>query len=103
MIDENTIKKICYHYVVTGNSIRYIAKQFKVPRSTVHRCLTTYAEKVLPYEVYRQVKARIQSNKAEYQLTGKINNIDYRGDISDNPDTWQNDSGLMIVKDYYEL
>lgn len=103
MIDENTIKKICYQFIVTGNSIRYISKQFKVPRSTVHRCITTYAERVLPYEVYRQIKVRIRSNKAEFQLTGRVKNIDYRGDISDNSDTWQNENGLAIVKDYYEI
>ena len=100
-IDEQTVKRICYHYLVTGNSIRYMEKLFKIPRSTIHNCITKYAHQCIPYYTNNLIKERTRSKIAEFKHTGKVVNIDYKGDISDNMDTWGNEHNIPIMKDFY--
>ena len=102
-IDEQTIKRICYYYLVTGNSIRYMEKLFKIPRSTIHNCITKYAQDCIPYHTNEMIKQRTCSNIAEFKHTGKVVNIDYRGDINDGTDTWTNEHDIPIMKEFTKI
>lgn len=67
-IEERTIE-IAKHIIKNKSTVREAAKVFGVSKSTVHKDVTERLLDIDP-EIYKQVKAVLEKNKAERHIRG---------------------------------
>ena len=61
--------RICTTYVETGRTVRSLARLYKCSKSTLHNYLCKYAQDLVPYDLFKQVRKRAKQNMAEvYEL-----------------------------------
>jgi putative DeoR family transcriptional regulator (stage III sporulation protein D) len=71
---------IANHVLTTGDTVRAVAEAFGVSKSTVHKDITERLYQINP-GLARQVKAVLETNKAERHLRGgEATRRKYRGE-----------------------
>ena len=66
---EKRVLEICDYMIETGATVRQAANRFGVSKSTVHKDLVERLPE-LDHHRYEQVKAVLETNKAERHLRG---------------------------------